>query len=75
MQEAGLLNKWIANWMPMKDQCWGAGAINRAADNHKVNLHDMQGIFFVLIFGNFFWRVFNLFVIYLLILFFLIFVF
>ncbi|KAK0094418.1 hypothetical protein PV326_010921 [Microctonus aethiopoides] len=51
MFEAGLIDKWIERWMPVKDQCSTSGAANRETDNHKVNLHDMQGIFFILFLG------------------------
>ncbi|XP_044014294.1 ionotropic receptor 93a [Aphidius gifuensis] len=52
MLEAGLTNKWINDRMPTKDQCWlNAKNSNSAAANRKVNLQDMQGIFFVLFFG------------------------
>lgn len=52
MLEAGLTNKWINDRMPTKDQCWlNAKNSNAAAVNRKVNLQDMQGIFFVLFFG------------------------
>lgn len=51
MFEAGLIDKWIERWMPVKDQCSASGAANRETDNHKVNLHDMQGIFFILFLG------------------------
>lgn len=52
MHESGLTNKWIANRMPMRDHCWlNSRGSSSTADNHKVDLHDMQGIFFVLFFG------------------------
>nr|QNL15115.1 ionotropic receptor 93a [Aulacocentrum confusum] len=53
MQEAGLLNKWTADRIPVKDQCSEGGIIARETDNHKVNLEDMQGIFFILLLGYF----------------------
>nr|ARN17849.1 ionotropic receptor 3 [Cephus cinctus] len=51
MHETGLIHKWTTDWMPVKDKCWGGPGINQEANNHKVNMSDMQGIFFVLIIG------------------------
>lgn len=52
MHESGLIDKWILERMPLKDECWESGGNNQEADNHKVNMGDMQGIFFVLAIGR-----------------------
>lgn len=51
MHKVGLINKWLMNTLPKKDQCW----INTPVQitNHKVNLNDMQGSFIVLLLGEF----------------------
>nr|XP_012146781.1 PREDICTED: glutamate receptor ionotropic, delta-2-like isoform X2 [Megachile rotundata] len=51
MQESGLMNKWISEKMPMKDKCWEVPGSNQAVNKRKVNVADMQGIFFVLFMG------------------------
>ncbi|KAK2575942.1 hypothetical protein KPH14_007304 [Odynerus spinipes] len=51
MHESGLINKWISEKMPTKDKCWVGGAPNEVVDKRKVNVADMQGIFFVLFMG------------------------
>lgn len=51
MLESGLMNKWITEKMPMKDKCWEAPGSNQAVNKRKVNVTDMQGIFFVLFIG------------------------
>ncbi|XP_034948501.1 ionotropic receptor 93a [Chelonus insularis] len=51
MHESGLINKWIRSWISTKDECSDNNGYNQEASNHKVDLHDMQGIFFVLFFG------------------------
>ncbi|CAL7938576.1 unnamed protein product [Xylocopa violacea] len=51
MHESGLMNKWISERMPMKDKCWEAPGSNQAVNERKVNVADMQGIFFVLFMG------------------------
>lgn len=53
MHESGLMNKWITEQMPMKDKCSDILA-NQGVDERKVNVTDMQGIFFVLFMGNVF---------------------
>lgn len=53
MHESGLMNKWIAEQIPTKDKC-SDGASNQVVDERKVNVSDMQGIFFVLFMGNVF---------------------
>lgn len=37
----------------MKDKCWEIPGNNQAVNNRKVNVADMQGIFFVLFMGNY----------------------
>lgn len=54
MLESGLMNKWITEKMPMKDKCWEAPGSNQAVNKRKVNVTDMQGIFFVLFIGKIF---------------------
>ncbi|XP_077271963.1 LOW QUALITY PROTEIN: ionotropic receptor 93a [Temnothorax americanus] len=50
MHESGLMNKWIAEQIPMKDKCSDSFA-NQVVVERKVNVADMQGIFFVLFMG------------------------
>lgn len=56
MHESGLMNKWIGEQIPMKDKCSDSTA-NQGVEERKVNVADMQGIFFVLFMGNVFLRV------------------
>ncbi|XP_051164696.1 ionotropic receptor 93a [Leptopilina boulardi] len=51
LHESGLIDKWILERMPLKDKCWEGPGNNQEANNHKVNMGDMQGIFFVLAIG------------------------
>ncbi|XP_076242368.1 ionotropic receptor 93a [Calliopsis andreniformis] len=51
MHESGLMHKWISERMPMKDKCWEVAGNNQAVNKRKVNVADMQGIFFVLFMG------------------------
>ncbi|XP_011501036.1 PREDICTED: glutamate receptor ionotropic, delta-1, partial [Ceratosolen solmsi marchali] len=51
MHESGLITKWMSDRTPIKDKCWEGLKINQEATNHKVNMGDMQGIFFVLAIG------------------------
>ena len=53
MHESGLMNKWIAEQIPTKDKCSDSFA-NQGVKERKVNVTDMQGIFFVLFMGNVF---------------------
>lgn len=53
MHESGLMNKWIAEQIPMKDKC-SDSLTNQGVEERKVNVGDMQGIFFVLFMGNVF---------------------
>lgn len=52
MYESGLINKWISEKMPTRDRCWVGANSNEIVDKRKVNVADMQGIFFVLFMGN-----------------------
>ena len=52
MHETGLIEKWTLDKMPMRDECWEGPGNNQETDNHKVNMGDMQGIFFVLAIGK-----------------------
>jgi ionotropic glutamate receptor len=52
MHESGLIMKWISDRIPTKDKCWEAMKINQEATTYKVNMGDMQGIFFVLAIGK-----------------------
>lgn len=45
------MNKWLANRLPIRDSCSDSLMNTFEAANHKVNLEDMQGIFFVLFLG------------------------
>lgn len=51
MHKVGLINKWLMNTLPKKDQCWTNTP--QQITNHKVNLDDMQGSFIVLLLGEF----------------------
>ncbi|XP_050483078.1 ionotropic receptor 93a [Bombus huntii] len=51
MLESGMMNKWITERMPIKDKCWEVPGSNQAVNKRKVNVTDMQGIFFVLFMG------------------------
>lgn len=51
MHEAGLMNKWITEQIPTKDKCSDIFT-NQGIEERKVNVADMQGIFFVLFMGN-----------------------
>lgn len=50
MHRVGLINKWLHDYLPMKDRCWSTVHANEV-NNHTVNLDDMQGSFFVLFLG------------------------
>ncbi|XP_026819270.1 ionotropic receptor 93a-like [Rhopalosiphum maidis] len=50
MNKVGLINKWLVDTLPKKDQCWTN--IQLEVTNHKVNLDDMQGSFIVFLFGK-----------------------
>lgn len=47
MHESGLINKWSLDVLPLKDKCFSTKA-SQEVTNHKVDMGDMQGIFFVL---------------------------
>ncbi|XP_050529365.1 ionotropic receptor 93a isoform X2 [Daktulosphaira vitifoliae] len=49
MHKVGLMNKWLVDTLPKKDQCWTKTQLE--VTNHKVNLDDMQGSFIVLLMG------------------------
>nr|XP_031847480.1 ionotropic receptor 93a-like [Nomia melanderi] len=51
MLESGLMHKWITEKMPIKDKCWEIASNNQVVNERKVNVADMQGIFFVLFMG------------------------
>lgn len=51
MHKVGLINKWLVDSLPKKDQCWTNTQME--VTNHKVNLNDMQGSFIVLLLGMF----------------------
>lgn len=53
MHESGLMNKWIAEQIPTKDKC-SDSITTQVIEERKVNVADMQGIFFVLFMGNIF---------------------
>ncbi|XP_029164005.1 ionotropic receptor 93a-like [Nylanderia fulva] len=50
MHESGLMTKWITEQIPTKDKCSDI-SLNQGVDERKVNVTDMQGIFFVLFMG------------------------
>ncbi|XP_011686860.1 PREDICTED: glutamate receptor ionotropic, delta-2-like [Wasmannia auropunctata] len=50
MHESGLMNKWITEQIPMKDKC-SESLVSQGVEERKVNVADMQGIFFVLFMG------------------------
>lgn len=47
----GLIQKWLASYLPKKDRCWNSGKSSEV-QNHTVNMDDMQGSFFVLFLGK-----------------------
>ncbi|XP_076651173.1 ionotropic receptor 93a [Halictus rubicundus] len=51
MLESGLMHKWITERMPIRDKCWEIAGNNQVVNERKVNVGDMQGIFFVLFMG------------------------
>ncbi|XP_013173619.1 PREDICTED: glutamate receptor ionotropic, delta-1 isoform X1 [Papilio xuthus] len=53
MHKAGLITKWLSNYLPKRDRCWKTTMASQEIDNHTVNLRDMQGSFFVLFLGFF----------------------
>lgn len=55
MHESGLMTKWISEQIPSKDKC-SDSSTNQVVEERKVNVSDMQGIFFVLFMGNVFAR-------------------
>lgn len=50
MHESGLMNKWITEQIPTKDKC-SESLVSKGVEERKVNVADMQGIFFVLFMG------------------------
>jgi hypothetical protein len=50
MHKVGLINKWLVDTLPKKDQCWTNTQLE--VTNHKVNLDNMQGSFIVLLLGK-----------------------
>lgn len=54
MHKAGLISKWLSAYTPRRDRCWQSGAVAQEVNNHTVNLGDMQGSFFVLFLGTFY---------------------
>lgn len=52
MHRVGLINKWLKDYLPMKDRCWNT-LYSSEVNNHTVNLNDMQGSFFVLFLGEY----------------------
>jgi len=50
MHQVGLIQKWLVDYLPKKDRCWVTSSVQEA-NNHSVNLEDMQGSFFVLFLG------------------------
>ncbi|XP_020712212.2 ionotropic receptor 93a [Athalia rosae] len=51
MHQVGLIHKWTSERMPIRDKCWEGPGMNQETNNHKVNIEDMQGSFFVLFIG------------------------
>nr|QHN69192.1 ionotropic receptor 11 [Sirex nitobei] len=51
MHQMGLIERWSSKRMPVKDKCWEKPGNSQEADNHKVDMYDMQGSFFVLFIG------------------------
>lgn len=51
MHQVGLIDKWLRDYLPKKDRCWSSSSLLEA-NNHSVNLGDMQGSFFVLFLGQ-----------------------
>ncbi|KAK9880273.1 hypothetical protein WA026_010146 [Henosepilachna vigintioctopunctata] len=53
LHQVGLIHKWLMAYLPKEKECWKYGQIFKA-NNHVVNIEDMQGSFFVLLLGTFF---------------------
>ncbi|XP_023248636.1 ionotropic receptor 93a [Copidosoma floridanum] len=51
MHESGLIKKWTEDKVVAKNKCSEGMSAIQEATNHKVNMSDMQGIFFVLAIG------------------------
>ncbi|XP_045461377.1 ionotropic receptor 93a isoform X2 [Harmonia axyridis] len=50
LHQFGLIHKWLKEYLPKKEKCWKSGQGSQA-NNHIVNMDDMQGSFFVLFLG------------------------
>ncbi|KAG6440761.1 hypothetical protein O3G_MSEX001513 [Manduca sexta] len=59
MHKAGLITKWLSAYLPKRDRCYSMSSMAAEVNNHTVNLNDMQGSFFVLLLGDFFFIVLN----------------
>lgn len=53
LHQMGFIELWLREYLPKKDRCWITKETNEA-ENHTVNLADMEGCFLVLILGIFF---------------------
>lgn len=53
MHKVGLIQKWLVDYLPKRDKCWDA-KLSGESNTHTVNMDDMQGSFFLLFLGNFF---------------------
>lgn len=49
MLQMGFIQKWLSDFLPQKDRC--SSKASSDAENHTVNLIDMQGCFLVLLAG------------------------
>lgn len=52
LHQVGLIQKWLKDYLPKRDRCWKNRHLIEV-NNHTVNMDDMQGSFFVLLFGKF----------------------
>ncbi|XP_017778842.1 PREDICTED: glutamate receptor ionotropic, delta-2 [Nicrophorus vespilloides] len=50
LHQNGLIGKWLKDYLPKRDKCFKVRHVAEV-NNHTVNMDDMQGSFFVLIFG------------------------
>ncbi|XP_044760958.1 ionotropic receptor 93a [Coccinella septempunctata] len=57
LHQVGLIHKWLTGYLPKKEKCWRIGQVLQA-NNHIVNMDDMQGSFFVLFLGFLFALIF-----------------
>lgn len=57
LHQMGFIELWLREYLPKRDRCWVTRESNDA-ENHTVNLSDMEGCFLVLLIGVFLGTVF-----------------